>query len=107
MSKTYSSKSNAARAAKKAGLNESQYSIVLKGKRFQLRDLTTPLYNGSLRERSTAKSPCLIVWDLCFEMGANVKRKELLARAVELGVNESTAKTQYQAWRKAEGLVKS
>ena len=44
MSKTYSSKSNAARAAKKAGLNESQYSIVLKGKRFQLRDLTTPLY---------------------------------------------------------------
>lgn len=61
------------------------------------------------RNRSTVRKPVDVVWELCDEMiGRGNKptvedRDKMVAAAVEQGVNVSTAKTQYYAWRKKHG----
>lgn len=48
--------------------------------------------------RSTAESPVATVWALCDKMKGK-PRKEIIQTAVEAGVTEGTAKTQYQYWK--------
>jgi hypothetical protein len=55
--------------------------------------------DGTPRNRSAVESPVELVHRLCKEMVGKT-RNEIVAAATALGVNESTAKTQYYAWRK-------
>lgn len=103
---TYAHKGSAQKAARKQGLEN--FDIRTKGDRFELRDLDRPLYNDAAREKSTVEGAVGIVWDLCAEMiPTGAKRRDIVAKAVELGVALNTAKTQYQYYRKAAGLVKA
>ncbi len=101
---TYATVSTAKRGAKRLGL--TKFDIVPCGERFELRDLTRPLYDASKRARSATKAPVTKVWDICIEHGESMARKDIIALCVTAGININTAKTQYQAWRKAAGLVK-
>lgn len=101
---TFAHKGSATRAAKRDGL--VNFDIRAKGDKIELRDLDRPLYNDAAREKSTIKGAVGIVWDLCAEMiPTGAKRKDIVALAVEAGVALNTAKTQYQYYRKAAGLV--
>lgn len=95
---TYSNKSTAARGAKRAGIVNPKFVDTDDG-RVELRDMDRPLYNGAARQRSSVEGPVGIVWDLCIEFGASLSRKEIIAKAVEMGVNINTAKTQYSVWK--------
>ena len=102
--KTYSTKATATRAAKR--FNFIKFDVVPNDNgRFELRDLSRPLYNNAARVKSTVKGPVAIVWDLCIEHGKSQPRKNIVAMAIEAGVSINTAKSQYQSWRRAEGLV--
>lgn len=102
---TYAHKPSAAKAAKKAGLDN--FVIVARGERYELRDLDRPLYNNAAREKSAVEGAVGIVWDLCAEMiPTGARRREIVEKAVALGVALNTARTQYQYYRKAAGLVK-
>ena len=103
---TYSTEATAKRGAARANL--TNYRIDPKGERFELINLDTPLYNADLRKRSNVKGAVGIVWDIAAEMlGNSAARKDIIAACVDAGVNINTARTQYQAYRKAAGLVKS
>lgn len=52
------------------------------------------------RAKSTAESPVKIVWDICARLG-NPSKEQVVAEAAALGVNPSTAGTQFYKWRKA------
>jgi hypothetical protein len=58
---------------------------------------------GEPRNRSTVDSPCALVWDLAQAIVVEKKgaRKDVIAAAVEQGVNKYTARTQYQRWHEA------
>ncbi len=58
---------------------------------------------GAPRERSTVDAPCALVWDLAQEIVVKGKgaRKDVIAAAVDKGVNKFTARTQYQRWHEA------
>ncbi len=58
---------------------------------------------GEPRERSTVDAPCALVWDLAQEIVVKGKgaRKDVIAAAVDQGVNKFTARTQYQRWHEA------
>jgi hypothetical protein len=58
---------------------------------------------GEPRNRSTVDSPCALVWDLAQAIVVDGKgaRKDVIAAAVEQGVNKYTARTQYQRWHEA------
>ncbi len=58
---------------------------------------------GEPRNRSTVDAPCALVWDLAQEIVVKGKgaRKDVIAAAVEKGVNKFTARTQYQRWHEA------
>lgn len=102
----YASKSTAVRAAKRQGLEN--YKIVPIGERFELINLDRPLYDSSQRKKSTVEGAVGVVWDICAEMiPEGFKRKEIIAKAVDAGVALNTARTQYQHYRKAAGLVKT
>ena len=103
--KTYATKATATRGAKRLEL--TKFDIVPAGDRFELRDLSRPLYDASKRVRSKIDSPVRTVWDICIEFGMDMPRKDILAKAIEAGVSVNTAKSQYQSWRKAAGLVKA
>ena len=105
---TYSTKSNARRGAEVRGIVNFEINPTEDG-RYELKDLDRPLYNHDARTKSTVESPVSIVWDLCCKMGAKAKdsRKEIISKAVEMGVSLNTAKSQYQSWRKSAGYVKS
>lgn len=101
---TFATKATATRGAKARDL--ANFAIVAKGDRVELRDMDRPLYNDAAREKSTVTGAVGIVWDLCAEMiPTGAKRKDIVALAVEAGVALNTAKTQYQYYRKAAGLV--
>lgn len=55
--------------------------------------------NGGTRNRSSNESPVQTVWDLCDE-NPTATRDEIIARAIEKGVNVNTARTQYYKWRR-------
>ncbi len=58
---------------------------------------------GEARKRSTVDAPCALVWDLAQEIVVEGKgaRKDVIAAAVDKGVNKFTARTQYQRWHEA------
>lgn len=56
-------------------------------------------FRSETRERSSVESPVQLVHRICNEMKGK-PRDEIIARCIELGVNKSTAKTQFYAWRK-------
>lgn len=102
---TFATPATAKRGAKARALEN--FKIVPKGDRVELRDMDRPLYNNAAREKSVVEGAVGIVWDLCADMIPNgAKRKEIVAKAVEMGVALNTARTQYQYYRKAAGLVK-
>lgn len=49
------------------------------------------------RNRSAVESPVALVWRLCEELGGD--RTKVIPAATAQGVNISTAKTQFYAWR--------
>ena len=54
--------------------------------------------------KSSCASPCKRLWEIAEEMRlANplCPRKEILARAESEGIHPLTARTQFQAWKKA------
>jgi hypothetical protein len=54
---------------------------------------------GKPRNRSAIESPVAVVHRICEKMKGS-KRDDIIAACVAEGVNTSTAKTQYYAWRK-------
>ncbi len=58
---------------------------------------------GEARNRSSVAAPCALVWDLAQAIVVEGKgaRKDVIAAAVEQGVNKFTARTQYQRWHEA------
>jgi len=52
------------------------------------------LYNN---EKSTLKKPVQVVHDF-LDLNPDLGRKESIVRLVAMGVNYSTARTQYQRW---------
>lgn len=46
---------------------------------------------------STVEHPVQVMWNLCDKMQES-KRKDVIAKAVEMGVGYYTARTQYQLW---------
>jgi hypothetical protein len=52
-------------------------------------------------KKSTAEKPVQIVWRLCEEM-KGASRSEVVKACVAAGVATGTARTQYQAWKKAK-----
>lgn len=103
----YANKGLAAAGAKRDGIINPGFVQVANG--IELRDLDSPLYNGAKRERSTVEGACGIVWDIAEKMLKieGVTRKQIIDECVRAGVNINTAKTQYQHYRAAAGLVKS
>ena len=61
---------------------------------------------GRVRNKSTVRKPVDIVWALCDDIIGRGNtptvedRNKMVAAAIEEGVNISTARTQYYAWRK-------
>ncbi len=56
---------------------------------------------ASDRNRSLVENPVERVWAVCNEM-RSAKRDDIIAKCVAEGINFSTAKTQYYAWRKSQ-----
>lgn len=52
------------------------------------------------RERSKVGGAVARVWEVC-EKNPGMDRKAVIAKCVEMGINENTAKTQYAQWRKS------
>lgn len=102
---TYSSRATAIRGAQRAGHKIAMVEQREDG-RWIITSNNSPLYNAELRVKSEVRNPVKLVWDLCFD-NPGAKRRDIVAKAIALGVSLNTARTQYQYWRKAEGLVKS
>lgn len=75
---------------------------------------TSPLYNYNLRKRSSIEGAVGHTWDIASELQAELDdttacpaRKDVLEACEAAGIATNTARTQYQAWRKANNFVKS
>lgn len=111
--KTYSSKSNAKRAAKSQGLDLETINIVeqaagqwaieeAKVEAPQKKEAPVAYVDGPITahkggSKSTVERPCHLVWELAESM-PGARRKDVIAAAVEKGVAFYTARTQYQQW---------
>lgn len=104
MTITYANKKGATKAAKRKGIKKPEY-IELPDGRVAVREKGVALHDASQRIKSEVKNPVKLVWDLCFEH-RKLKRRDIVNMAIEKGVSMNTAKSQYQYWRKAEGLVR-
>lgn len=63
---------------------------------------------AAISHESTVESPCWLVWDLADKMTAKgAKRKDVIAKALEMGVAFYTARTQYQRWLTAKNASAS
>ena len=62
------------------------------------RDASAP---SPVRPRSTVESPVKVVWRVAGEM-IGAARKDVIAACVALGVDKSTASTQFYKWGKAQ-----
>lgn len=102
----YATKANATRAAKRLNLTTFRIDDLEDG-RVVLVDLSRPLYNNEIREKSKVKGAVGVVWDICKDMMPEATRKDVIAACIEAGVAANTARTQYQAYRKACGMVKA
>lgn len=102
----YANKGLASAAAKRKGMDN--YDVREKNGGWVIIDLSAPLYNFDAREKSKVEGACGMVWDIAAEMlDKGAKRKEILDACVEAGVALNTARTQYQRYREAAGLVKA
>lgn len=102
----YATKATATRAAKRMELVNFRIDPTEDGK-VLLVDLDRPLYNNAIREKSKVTGAVGIVWDICKDMMPAASRKDIIAACIEAGVAANTARTQYQAYRKACGMVKA
>ncbi len=62
--------------------------------------------NGVTRPK--AGTQCGIIWDIADKLSAGKSeppRKDIFAEALKVGINEATLNTQYNRWRKYNGLV--
>ncbi len=105
MANTYADKKGAAKAAKRMKLKHPEYVELANG-RVAVRESGTALHDASQRIKSDIKSPVKFVWDLCFDH-PKAKRRDIVEMAIKAGVSLNTAKSQYQYWRKATGLVRA
>jgi len=104
---SYANLKGAKAAAKRQNIENPRFDETPDG-RVTLTDNSRPLYNHEARVKSTIKGAVAIVWGLADTMHKQgAKRGEIVAAAIEQGVSPNTAKTQYQYWRKASGLVKA
>jgi hypothetical protein len=62
--------------------------------------------NRSPYLKSDVADPRAVVFSLA-DASPDAKRKDIVAKAIEMGVTPNTANAQYQVWRKARGLVKA
>ncbi len=104
MTNVYADKKGAAKAAKRRGLKKPEFIPMADG-RVAVREKGSALHDAEQRIKSEIKNPVKTVWDLCFKH-PKAKRRDIVTRAIEAGVSPNTAKSQYQYWRKASGLVK-
>lgn len=125
---TYSSKANAKRAAKTAGLNLIDVAIYAVGERWAYEMIDAPVvkepaplpsvesmvgYNPQLLltwqpvevvvVKSTAKNPVKLVWEIA-DANWGKKRSEIIQMCVEAGIAYNTARTQYQAFYQLKRL---
>lgn len=105
MTNVYANKSSATKAAKRKGLKKPEF-IDLPNGRVAVREKGAALHDAEQRIKSDVKNPVKFVWDLCFKQ-PKAKRRDIVTKAIEAGVSPNTAKSQYQYWRKASGLVKN
>lgn len=103
MANIYANKAGAVKAAKRRNIKNPEY-VELPDGRVAVRKKGSALHDASQRIKSEVKNPVKLVWDLCFEH-RKLKRRDIVNMAIEKGVSMNTAKSQYQYWRKAEGLV--
>lgn len=103
--KTYSTRATAIRGAQRAGHKIAMVEQRKDG-RWIITSNNSPLYNAELRVKSEVASPVQLVWDLCFNH-PTMARRDIVTMAIEAGVSPNTARTQYQRWREAKGLVQS
>jgi len=120
--KTYSTASNARRAAKQAGLTLDLVEILNDGfsvgrkfwfQTIPVEDVTGgehfhsvteeehAAHRGEVPNKSTIERPCQRVWIIADDMlvaNPSVKRKDVMAACVAAGVAFYTARTQYQQW---------
>lgn len=118
MTKTYTVKSSATRAAKKALAAAPEGSTMkvwqsAAGWNFRItlpeapaEDPEAPAVkkskSGYIRGKSTAQGPCAFVWAIADAMiydNPNATRKEIMAACMASGVTYGTARTQYQKWK--------
>jgi len=92
MSKTYSTKSNAVRAARNAGLTD--YTITTVDGRFAV----VTLAPKAIRRISEVPRPCNLVADIC-RANPGASRKDLLILCDKAGVALNTARTQVSIHR--------
>lgn len=102
---TYANMKSAKQSKKTKAMKNPEFLETPEG-RIMVREKGSALYDASLRVKSEVDSPVKLVWDLCFNH-PNAKRRDIVAMAIEAGVSLNTARTQYQYWRKAAGLVRS
>jgi len=95
MTKAYSTKSNAVRAARNAGLNN--FSISNVDGRFVVVPVVT-LAPKAIRRISEVPRPCNLVADIC-RANPGASRKDLLILCDKAGVALNTARTQVSIHR--------
>lgn len=101
---TYTTKATAVRGARRKQIKNVAI-VETKTGRFEIQDRDRPIYNHAKRKKSSVTSPVAMVWDICCN-NTGAKRKDIIDMAVNAGIAINTAKSQYQAWRQASGLVK-
>lgn len=123
--KSYSTKANANRAAKNAGLEKGSFNILEVGGKFIIEatahttgELFAKVsvaefvgYNPQMLLKAPATSlikskidnPVKMVWEIADRMWGE-RRKDIIAKCVEMGIAYNTARTQYQAFYKVKSL---
>jgi len=95
MSKTYSTKSNAVRAARNAGIEK--FNIEKVDGRFVIVPVVT-LVPSAIRHVSEVTRPCSLVAEICWA-NPEATRKQLMTLCEEAGIAFYTARTQIQKYK--------
>lgn len=57
--------------------------------------------DGTIKNSSSVASPTKLVWEIA-EANQNLPRGDVIRMCIEAGVNEGTAKTQFQKWKRSK-----
>lgn len=105
--KSYTSKSNAKRAAKKElgkdAVELVNYNLTHKAGKWTWEKIEVKKAKKEKIEilnKSVVENPCALVWNIAEGM-PGARRKDVIAACVKAGVAFYTARTQYQQWRTA------